>query len=163
MLGSREQVDTGVAAVHRILTVGLALLLAGCGAAPVATRGEQVALLTAEQSGYATFVNVVIDVVADPETGTPIIDMHGVPLRWPTGYTAWRVGSETEVLDPGGNRVVVTGQRYRFYPAPDLLGSEPQPGVYVPGPYRIIAHIEPCPPGLFGPSCVLGLHQQDDW
>jgi hypothetical protein len=114
-------------------------------------------------AGYATFVNVVIDVVADPETGTPIIEMHGVPMRFPTGYTAWRVGSETEVLDPSGNRVVVTGQRYRFYPGSDLLGSEPQPGVYVPGPYRTIAFIEPCPPNLFGPTCVLGVHQQGDW
>lgn len=158
----RQVASWGVATIHRIATVGLALLLAGCGA-PVATRGEQVALLTAEQAGYATFVNVVIDVVADPETGTPIIDMHGVPMRWPIGYTAWRVGSETEVLDTSGNRVMVTGKRYRFYPAPDLLGSEPQPGVYIPGPYRIIAYIEPCPPGLFGPSCVLGVHQQGDY
>jgi hypothetical protein len=145
--------------------LGLALSLLGCsGAAPTQapSRGAQVPLLTAEP-GTGSFVNVVIDVVADPETGTPIIEMHGVPMRWPTGYTAWRVGSETEVLDPNGNRVVVTGQRYRFYPGLDLLGSEPQPGVYIPGPYRIIAHIEPCPPGLFGPSCVLGVHQQADW
>jgi hypothetical protein len=149
--------------MHRIATVGLALLLAGCGAAPEVSRGEQVPLLTDEAATYATFVNVVIDVVADPETGTPIIELGGAPMRWPTGYTAWRVGSETEVLDRSGNRVVLTGQRYRFYPAPDLLGSEPQPGRYIPGPYRIIALVEPCPPDLFGSTCVLGVHQQGDW
>jgi hypothetical protein len=149
--------------VHRIATVALALLLAGCGAAPEATRGEQVPLLTYEAETFGSFVNVVIDVVADPETGTPIIEFHGVPTRWPKGYTAWRVGSETEVLDPYGNRVLVTGRRYRFYPGPDLLGSEPQPGVYIPGPYRDIAHVEPCPPDLFGRTCVLGFHQQGDW
>jgi hypothetical protein len=154
----------GLAAMYRIATLGLALLLAGCGAAPGATRGEQVPLLTHEgPHGFATFVNVVVDVVADPETGTPIIEFDGVPTRWPSGYTAWRVGSETEVLDANGNRVLVTGQRYRFYPAPDLLGSEPQPGVYIPGPYRIIAGVEPCSPDLFGRTCVLGFHQQDDW
>ena len=146
--------------------LGLALSLLGCSGpapTPAPTRGAQVALLTDELSGYATFVNVVIDVVADPETGTPIIELHGAPMRWPTGYTAWRVGSETEVLDPNGNRVMVTGQRYRIYPAPDLLGAEPQPGLYIPGPYRIIAWVEPCPPGLFGSTCVLGVHQQGDW
>jgi hypothetical protein len=139
--------------MRRIATVGLALLLAGCGAAPTpeATRGEQVPLLTDEMPSYTTFVNAVIDVVADPQTGTPIIEAHGMPMRWPNGYTAWRVGSETEVLDPNGNRVLVTGQRYRFYPG------------YSPTDYWVIGHVEPCPPGLFGSTCVLGVHQQGDW
>lgn len=149
--------------MHRIATVGLALLLAGCGAAPQATRGMQVPLLTAEESGFATFANVVMDVVADPATGTPIIELDGAPMRWPPGYTAWRVGSETEVLDANGTRVLVTGGRYRFYPASDLLGSEPEPGRYVPGPYRIIAFVEPCTPDFFGTTCKLGSHQQGDW
>jgi hypothetical protein len=144
--------------------LGLALSLLGCsGPTPTPTRGAQVPILTDELSGPASFVNVVIDVVADPGTGTPIIEMDGAPARWPTGYVAWRVGSETEVLDPSGNRVLLTGQRYRFYPAPDLLGSEPQPGVYLPGPYRIIAYVEPCPPDVFGSTCVLGFHQQGDY
>jgi hypothetical protein len=146
--------------------LGLALSLFGCAAptpTPAPTRAAQVALLTAEQSGYSSFFNVVMDVVADPETGTPIIELNGAPMRWPTGYTAWRVGSETEVLDANGNRVLVTGQRYRFYPSPDLLGSEPEPGRYIPGPYRIIASVEPCTPDLFGTTCKLGPHQQGDW
>ncbi len=146
------------------MVLGLALSVLGCSGPAPASRGAQVPLLTVPQADtYASFFNVVIDVVADPQTGTPIIDLHGVPMAWPTGYTAWRVGSETEVLDRSGNRVVVTGQRYRFYPGPDLLGSEPQPGVYVPGPYRIIAHVEACPPDIGGTTCVLGAHQQGDW
>ena len=147
---------------HIAVGLGLVLSLLGCSASVLPPRGAQVPLLTDDVPGPATFVNVVIDVVADQETGTPIIEMHGVPMRWPTGYSAWRVGSETEVLDPAGNRVVVTGLRYRFYPGPDY-GSEPQPGVYIPGPYRVIAYIEPCTPGLFGPTCVLGVHQQGDY
>jgi hypothetical protein len=135
--------------LHRIATVGSALLLAGCSVP--AARGAQVPLLTAEAPGYTSFVNIVIDVVADPETGTPIIEANGVPMRWPTGHTAWRVGSETEVLDPDGNRVLVTGQRYRFYPG------------YSPAPYLVIGYVEPCPPGLFGPTCVLGHHQEGDY
>jgi hypothetical protein len=137
--------------MHRIATVSLALLLAGCGAAREASRGEQVPLLTDEAPPYTTFVNTVIDVAADPETGTPIIEYHGLPMRWPNGYTAWRVGSETEVLDPNGKRVVVTGQRYRFYPG------------YSETAYGVIGYVEPCPPGLFGQTCVLGVHQQGDW
>ena len=146
--------------------LGLALSLLGCSAPapmPAPTRGAQVPLLTDEPAGPATFVNVVIDVVADPVTGTPIIELRGAPVRWPTGYTAWHFGSETEVLDPNGKRMLVTGQRYRFYPARDGLGSEPQPGVYVPGPYRVIAYVEPCPPDPSGSTCVLGWHQQGDY
>lgn len=165
MLRSRHMSNIGAAAIGRIATVGLALLLAGCGAAPspAPSRGAQVPLLTAEESGSGSFVNVVMDVVADPETGAPIIELDGAPMRWPPGYTAWRVGSETEVLDANGGRVLVTGQRYRFYPASDLLGSEPQRGVYIPGPYRIIAYVEPCTPDFFGTTCKLGRHQQADW
>ena len=148
------------------IALGLALSLLGCSGAtpaPEPSRGEQVPLLTAEQSGYATFVNVVMDVVADTETGAPIIELDGAPMRWPPGYTAFRVGSETEVLDANGDRVLVTGQRYRLYPASDLLGSEPEPGRYIPGPYRIIAFVEPCTPDFFGTTCKLGHHQQDDY
>jgi hypothetical protein len=145
--------------VRRIVIVlGLALLLLGCsGQAP---RGEQVPLLTTDgASTGASFVNWVIDVVADPETGTPIIEIDGAPAAWPTGYTAWRVGSETEILDLKGDRVLVTGQRYRFYPSNDLLGSEPEPGRPIPGPYRIIAYVQPCPLPW---TCVLGFHPQDN-
>lgn len=140
--------------MRRIAAVGLALLLVGCGGAPEAGRGEQVPLLTEERPGYdtyATFVNTVIDVVADPATGTPVIEFNGLPMRWPKGYTAWRVGPETEVLDPAGNRVLVTGQRYRLYPG------------WTPEAYSIVAHVEPCPPSLFGSTCVLGVHQQGDY
>ena len=134
------------------LGLGLALSLLGCGLAPTPepSRGAQVPLLTSRETGYPTFVNVVIDVVADPETGTPVlVESDGEPLRWPNGYTAWRVGSQTEVLDTSGNRVLVTGQRYRFYPGfPWAL---------------VIAYVEPCPPDFFGTTCVLGWHQQDDY
>ena len=140
--------------------LGLGVSLLGCSV--LTPRGEQVPLLTADEVGGPSFVNVVIDVIADPETGTPIIEFNGatmhMELRWPTGYTAWRVGSETEVLDPAGNRVMVTGQRYRFFPGPDY-GSEPQPGVWIPGPYVVIAYVQPCLPW----SCVLGWHQQDNY
>ncbi len=151
---------------HNAIALGLALSLLGCsGPAPMPapTRGAQVPLLTDELSGSASFVNVVMDVVADPETGTPIMELDGAPVRWPTGYTAWRVGSETEVLNPNRKRVLLTGQRYRLYPAPDLLGSEPEPRRYIPGPYRIIAWVEPCTPDLLGSTCVLGFHQQGDY
>ena len=147
----------------RRIAIGFAVAvsLLGCSAeAP--SRGAQVSLPTTEHAGFATFVNVVMDVVADPETGTPILELDGAPMRWPAGYTAWRVGSETEVLDASGARVLVTGQRYRFYPAPDLLGSEPAPGRYIPGPYRIIASVEACTTDFLGTTCKLGRHQQGD-
>lgn len=132
--------------------LGLVLTLLGCSASLPPPRGAQVPLLTDEAPGQPSFANVVIDVVADPETGTPVIEFQGVPMRWPKGFTAWRVGSETEVLDLEGNRVLVTGHRYRLYPG------------YSPEPYRVIAFVEPYPPQVFGSAtCVLGFHQQGDY
>ena len=133
--------------------LALAVSLLGCNGAattPAPTRGAQVAILT-DEAGFTSFVNIVIDVVADPETGTPVLESRGLPMRWPNGFTAWRVGSETEVLDPDGNRVIVTGNRYRFYPG------------YSPAPYLVIGYVEPCPPDVFGTTCVLGPHQQGDY
>jgi hypothetical protein len=132
----------------RIAAVGLALFLAGCGTAPDATRGEQVPLLTEEVPEGGLLLRAVIDVDADPESGTPIIEVHGVPVRWRNGFTAWRIGSETEVLDPEGNRVLITGQKYLFRPAETYRG------------YWVIGHVEPCPPGRSEPrwmSCELGV------
>ena len=121
-----------------VLVAACCLCLLGCGAEP--PRGEQVSIRTAtaeEPPGYATFANQVADVAADPETGTPDTGSW----RWPTGYTAWRFGSETEVLDASGTRVLVTGHRYHLY-----LG----------GPWSdVIVRVEPCPPGT---CAVLGFH-----
>jgi hypothetical protein len=131
---------------HAAATLALALSLLGCGVAPEATRGGQVPLLTEDVPQQAFLLRAVIDVVADPATGTPIIEVNGVPVRWRNGFTAWRVGSETEVLDPDGNRVLVTGQRYLFRPAKH-------------DPYWVIGQVEPCPPGLLGTDsrCELGV------
>jgi hypothetical protein len=36
-------------------------------------------------------------------------------MTWPKGFTAWRVGSEVEVLDGTGKQVLITGRRYMFH------------------------------------------------
>jgi hypothetical protein len=95
-------------------------------------------------------MNVVVDVVADPQTGTPIIELGGRTMRWPNGYTAWRFGSETEVLDGSGKRVLVTGHRYRIFPG------------YSVDYYPPIFSVEPCPPDPSGTTCVLGAHVEGD-
>ena len=127
---------------HVAVGLGLAASLLGCsGQTP---RGEQVTIRTAtgeESPGYATFANVVVDVVADPETGTPVIENDAEPMRWPSGYSAWRSGSETEVLDASGKRVLVTGHRYRLYLGYPLAS--------------VIVRVETCPPGT---CAVLGFH-----
>ena len=101
---------------HLATTLALAMCLLGCG--PVVPRGEQVPLPTEPGAkglpGGGVLMHMVIDVVADPITGTPVIATSDGPMRWPEGFTAWRVGSETEVLDTGGNRVLITGARYLF-------------------------------------------------
>jgi len=60
------------------------------------------------------------------------------------GYTAWRLGTETEVLDERGTRVLVTGHRYHLY-----LGI---------GGRSAVLRVEECPPG----KCAeLGLYLGD--
>jgi hypothetical protein len=85
----------------------------------------------------------VVDVVANPTTGTPTIKGSGVPLRWPTGYTAWRVGSEVEVIDAAGSVVLTTGSRYRLEPTYELDTTQDL-STWVVGAVR------PCP------DCALG-------
>jgi hypothetical protein len=94
----------------------LALLVTGCGA--LTPRGEQVPLPIDESSpglsNGGVLMHMVIDVLPDPTTGTPIIATRDGPMKWPKGFTAWRVGSQVEVLDANGNRVLLTGGRYLF-------------------------------------------------
>jgi hypothetical protein len=97
-----------------VASLALAVSLLGCAA----LRGEQVPIPTIrsdEDPGYASFANTVADVTADPETGAPVVTSGGDLLKWPPGYTAWRVGTETEVHDETGKRVLVTGDRYHLY------------------------------------------------
>jgi hypothetical protein len=55
--------------------------------------------------------------IVDPKYGTAIVDndVHAVSpvtVAWRPGYTARRIGSEVEVLDPQGNTVASTGRSY---------------------------------------------------
>lgn len=104
-----------------IATLVLAVCLLGCSG----PKADQVPLVTIETPQGMTccwLFYAVVDVVADPTTGTPTFKDSGLPMRWPRGYTAWRAGSEVKVMDGGGNVVLTTGSRYRIEPlvlAPD--------------------------------------------
>lgn len=58
---------------------------------------------------YTTWFNGVLR--ADPTYGTAL---NTLPIAWQPGYTARKVGSEVNVLDPEWNIVATTGNRYRF-------------------------------------------------
>src|SRR3954451_22809555 len=119
-----------VRALLTSLVLGLSLL--GC-AAP---RGEQVTIPTIradEDPGYLSFANTLADVIADPNTGAPVLTKGADPLKWPPGYTAWRAGVETEVLDETGKRVLMTGHRYHLYLG---IGGE-----------SAVLRVEECPSG----------------
>jgi hypothetical protein len=101
--------------------LGLALSLLGCSeSVPTPSvppsRGAQVPLLTVETEQLCFLTHRIVDVIADPETGTPT-DPSGEPFRWLKGFTAWRVGSEVEVVDREGRAVLMTGGRYWMCPA----------------------------------------------
>ena len=121
-------------------TVALALYLLGCGS----SKGGQVPLVTVEgvAGGGCILLYRVVDVVADTTFGT-VIKGSGSPLRWPSGYTGWRIGSEVAVLDPTGRVVLTTGGRYEIGPAYN--------GTYSP-PFSdwVVGCVDPCP------DCELG-------
>lgn len=97
------------------IVVGLAQLLLGCSVVtPQPARGEQVPLMTSTRpEPMCVGSYMVMDIVADPIVGT-VAKQGGWPLKWPHGYTGWRFGSEVQVLDPTGEVVLTTGQRYEL-------------------------------------------------
>jgi len=103
-------------------TLALSLCLLGCGL----TKGERVPLITSESDagGGCWLLHEVVDVVADPTSGTPTIK-GGASLKWPKGYTARRSGTEVEVLDAAGSVVLTTGGRYELCPTPGSDYSKP--------------------------------------
>ena len=99
-----------------------------------APRGEQLPLVTVEGQTCCLLSYSVVDVVAHPKHGAVEKGSHQ-PLRWPAGYTAWRVGSEVEVRAPGGWVVLRTPGRYRINPT---------------WPDRVVGDVQGCP------DCELG-------
>jgi len=104
------------------LTLAMVLALVGC-AGSGGRSSEPVQLLTGLSTlirGGGCFTNWAEGpLVIDPTYGTAIIDtdVHSstpVTVAWRPGYTARRVGSEVQVLDPDGKVVAITGRRYRI-------------------------------------------------
>ena len=102
-------------------TLALVLLVVGCEASddPI-----QVRLLTGPPGGFGgCFTDSASGpLVVDPKYGTAIVDedmirVSGtrpppIPVAWRPGFTAWRIGSEVEVVDPQGRAVAITGRSY---------------------------------------------------
>jgi len=109
-----------------IFAVAVGLSVLGCSAAAPATDSDPsvqpspsaqpspgpVELLTGDTSCYAGGEGGTAGVlIVDPEYGTR---WNGMPVLWPTGFTAVRVGSELEVRDAAGEAVARTGQAYHI-------------------------------------------------
>jgi hypothetical protein len=123
---------------REILAALAALLVAGCGQ-PLSTLPEVTLPVSATAPTYGTsciLMHEVMDVVADA-SGVPANGATGEPLVWPKGMTGRRLGSETEVVDPSGAVVMVTGGRYRVCPSEYLDGWA-------------VGGVSPCP------DCALG-------
>ena len=114
--------------------LALALCLVGCRTFQVPLTTDE----TATSFGHSCILmHQVVDVIADPTSGTPVFKGGTEPMRWPKGFTAWRAGIETEVLDATGTVVLTTGARYSICPSEYLSGW-------------VIGMVEPCP------DCPLG-------
>ena len=90
-----------------------------------------------EESGSCVLMYSIVDVAADPTYGT-IDRVSGNPLTWPLGYTGRWVGTEVEVLNPAGNVVLTTGQRYRISPMSKSYPDGPT-AVCAPSPCHELA------------------------
>lgn len=91
----------------------LSLSLLGCG---MLSKNVPLVTVDVDVPDSCWLLFRVVDVVADPTFGTAD-KADGSVLRWPTGFTAWRVGSEVEVRNLAGKVVLTTGARYRISPA----------------------------------------------
>jgi hypothetical protein len=103
-------------------TLALALCLVGCARLPL--NGDPVQLLTSPPRFIpGCFTNSASGpLIVDPKYGTAIIDeimikVTGtrpppIPVAWRPDFTARRIGSEVEVLNPQGNVVATTGRSY---------------------------------------------------
>jgi len=120
-------------------TLALALCLLGCGQ----TKGGHVPLVTDEthEADGCWLLHVVVDVVADPTSGTPTLKGSGAELKWPRGFTARRAGTETEVLNAQGTVVLTTPGRYWMCPTPQSDYSRPLSD-WVLGEVRLCADCE---------------------
>ena len=109
-------------------TLVLASCLLGCESPTASTSwGEQVPLTTVKNQTCCYLSFSVVDVKASSTYGT-VVKGTDAPLRWPAGYTAWRVGKEVEVRDPSGTVVLTTGARYWISPTqPDMVVGEVRP------------------------------------
>jgi hypothetical protein len=106
-------------------SVALALSLLGCYAGGAsAPPGESVPLLTGALSCFAGGEGGATGpLLAEPQYGTSWL---GMPVMWPSGYTARRAGSEVEVLDTQGKVIATTGKTYRISRAyaPELFPND---------------------------------------
>jgi hypothetical protein len=89
----------------------VAVVLVGCGPAP----NPPVHLLTGPDTCYLNQVEGLL--VVDAKYGTAILEegaSRPMPVAWFPGFTGRQVGSEVEVLDPGGHVAATTGQRTKL-------------------------------------------------
>jgi hypothetical protein len=115
-VASVDALLTGIIGVRRRTSaLALTLYLAGFATA----SDESVRLVTHNSLPVGCYTNWAAGpLIVDPEYGTAIkdIDVSGstAPVTWRPGFTARRVGSEVEVLDPDGKAVAITGGSYRI-------------------------------------------------
>jgi|SRR5262245_18666751 len=133
-------------------SAALALALLGCYAGGASTRVAAptpspgaVPLLTGALSCYAGGEGgATAPLLAEPQYGTSWL---GMPVMWPSGYTARRAGSEVEVLDTQGKVIATTGRTYRISRAyaPELFPNDDGSFEGTPPPPSAFAAAAGCP------------------
>jgi hypothetical protein len=133
----------------------IATLVLALGVACCSQAGQRLPLAT--DDSITTFGDgcvldhEVVDVTMDPSTGSPVFNDGGtlLNLKWPKGFTAWRSGAQTQVIDAAGNVVLTTGNRYSVCSSPDFGLCMPYGSAHG-GECWVVGRVRPCP------DCALG-------
>ena len=95
-----------------VAVAAVALALVGCGTnKPVGESvGEPYAILTGELGCFAGGEGGIADtLLPDPLRG---VKFAGLPVMWPTGYTARRIDGQITIFDAQGDMKAITGRKY---------------------------------------------------
>ena len=103
----------------------LAFALVGCSVQPVVGEPVDLAIRTGGFTPACHLNNIEGTLVPHAEAGVAIVEFGGprtLPVLWPEGFTAQRVGDVVEVFNQDGELIAQTGRRYRFEGGTDEAG-----------------------------------------
>ncbi len=111
--------------MRRGFAMALAIALVGCDRSVVAGEPVALAIRTDSFTPACHLNNIVGTLVPHAGAGVAIVEYGGdrtLPVLWPEGFTARRVGEVVELFNQDGELLAQTGRRYFFAGGTDEAG-----------------------------------------